>query len=129
DFTARGDLWQHDLGDAVDPEHFLVPGKGCEIHELRATGVGHVGHVDAALRTPGELPDEKAVDISKEQISGLGRFQRAWNVFKNPTNLKTAEISRKRQTGLFSKAILAAVAGELRHHIAHAGVLPDERVV
>ena len=96
---------------------------------MRAAGIGHVGHVHAALRSTGEMPDQKSIDIAKQQIAGFSLCARACNTFENPANLEAAEIGSERKAGLGAIAILSAARSELGDRGSHARVLPDNRVV
>ena len=101
----------------------------CEIHQLRAAGIGHVGYVDAAIRSTSEVPDQKSIDVAKQQIAGFRLCARARDIFENPANLKATEIGGQRQTGMGAIAILSAMGSELGDCGSNARVLPDNRVV
>src|SRR5208337_1775709 len=112
-FAARGNLRQHLNRNSEVFQYVPIPLQCVEVHQLRAAGIGHIGHVDAATRSAGEMPDQKSVDIAKQQIAGFGLRARARNIFENPANLETAEISSERKAGPGAIAILSAKSSEL----------------
>ena len=67
-----------------------------EIHQLGATGVRDVGDVNAAMGASGQVPDEKTIDVAKQDVSGFSHLADALYVFENPTDFRTAEIGSKR---------------------------------
>ncbi len=114
------------------PKSFKMSRSHCEraeVHQLGAAGIGHVGHVNAAMRSTGEMPDQKSIDIAKQQIAGFGLRACARNIFENPANLEATEISSERKAGLGAIAILSATRSELGHGGSNARVLPDNCVV
>jgi len=79
--------------------------------------------------TPGQVPDEEAVDVSEQQVARFGGGTGASDIVQYPADLQAAEIGGQRQTGLRAKAILAAIGGEFRDRIGNPRVLPDDGVV
>src|SRR5579885_2800037 len=49
-----------------------------------------IGHMDVPL---GQTPDQKGVDIAKENLATLGFFAHAGDIIKNPLDLCSREIS------------------------------------
>ena len=129
DRAGRTDLGQHRLRYADDAAQLVVPVERGQVHQHRAAGVGHVGDVQPAVGTPGEVPDAPRVHVAEDQISGVGALARAVDVLEDPAHLRTREVGRDRKPVLLTEAILAAVRGELVEDLVRAGVLPHDRVV
>jgi hypothetical protein len=43
--------------------------------------------MNAGLRSSGQIPYEKTIDVSEEQVSGFGHFPCAGDMVENPANL------------------------------------------
>src|SRR4029077_17130076 len=129
DFAARNNFWQHLDRNVEVFQYAPIPLQRIEVHQLGAAGIGHVGHVDAAVRSTGEMPDQKSIDIAKQKIAGLGLCACARNLFENPANLEATEIGGERKAGLRAIAVLSATRGELGYRGSNARVLPNNRVV
>src|SRR4029077_6442531 len=87
------------------------------------------GHVDAALHSTGEMPDQKSIDIAKQKIAGFSLCARVRNFFENPANLEATEIGGERKAGLGAIAVLPTPRSELGYCWSNTRVLPDNRVV
>src|SRR5271156_3302456 len=84
--------------------------------------------MDATPRSAGEMPDQKCVDIAKQQIAGLSLRSRPRNLFKYPPQLEATEISSERKPGPCAIAILSAERRKLVNSGSHSRVLPHNRV-
>ena len=96
DLAAGADARQHLLRDAESVEHLGIPREGFEIHQLGATGVRDIGDVNAAMGASSQVPDEKTIDVAKQDVSSLSHLADSFNVFENPTDFQTAKIGTKR---------------------------------
>src|SRR5208282_3334435 len=128
-FAARNNPWQHLDRNAEIFQYVPIPLQRVEVHQLGAAGIGHVGHVDAAIRSTGEMPVQKSVDIAKQQIARFSLCACARNTFENPANLQATKIGSERKPGPGAIAVLSATRGELGHSGSNARILPDNRVV
>ena len=81
DFTAGHNLRQNVRRFQV-AQNALVPLQRGKIHQLGTAGVGNVSDVYAA----GQLPNQKAVDRTADQITGFGLCARTGYIFKDPAN-------------------------------------------
>jgi hypothetical protein len=127
---ARGaDLGQHRARDAHQLEARLVPVEALEIHQHRATRVGHVGHVHAAFACTCEVPEHPRVDRAERQLAVLRALARALDMLEQPRHLRTGEVRRERQADTIAQAVGALLARELAHELVGARVLPHECVV
>ena len=43
-----------------------------QVHQHRASGIGDISDMDAAVDAAGEVPDEEGVDGAKERVAGTG---------------------------------------------------------
>src|SRR5208282_2872622 len=75
------------------------------------------------------MPDQKSVDIAKQQIARFSLCACARNTFENPANLQATKIGSERKPGPGAIAVLSATRGELGHSGSNARILPDNRVV
>src|ERR1019366_2414265 len=76
----------------------------------------------------GEMPDQKRIDIPKQQIAGFSLCACPRYTFENPANLEATKIGGERKPGPGAVAILSAKRRELGYRWSHARVLPDNRV-
>ena len=129
DLAGGTDLGEHRLGDAHDLEDLRVPVQGLQVHQHGAAGVGHVGHVEAAVDPTGEVPDAPGVDVAEGQVTGLRPGRAARRRFQQPADLGAGEVGCQGQADLGPEAVLAAVLGQLVADGVGAGVLPDDGVV
>ena len=74
------------------------------------------------------MPGQKRIDVAKNYVAGLGLLSRASHMIEQPSDFQSAEIGAERKAGLCSKAIGAAVPGELSNVVIDPRVLPDESV-
>src|SRR5208337_5073672 len=124
-FAARNDLRQHRYRNAEVLQNFPIPRERVEVHQLRAAGIGHVSDVDSVIGSTGEMPDEKRIDIAKQQVAGFGLLACVRDIFENPANLQATEIGGQRKPGLGAITVLSAMRSELLYRGSHARVLPD----
>src|SRR5690348_2889520 len=82
----------------------------------------------SASWSTGEIPHEKRINISEEQLSVRRLFYRARVVLQDPPQLQAAEISAERQSRLHAKTVLSSVRRVPPHFIRHPCVLPHNRV-
>ena len=75
------------------------------------------------------MPDDERIDIAEEQIAGFGLFARARDIFEQPADLQTAEVSGDGQSGLVAETAGPAAAGKFGNGIADAHILPYQGVV
>src|SRR5690606_34379799 len=123
------DLRQHRHGNTDHRADLLVPLEGVEVHQQGAAGVRHVGDVQPAVGSPGEVPDEPGVDVAETQIAGFGLLRRTLDVVEDPADLRAGEVGGEGQTGLVTEPVLPAVLAELVDDLVRPGVLPDDGVV
>ena len=123
------DLGQERAGHAHDVEYLLVPFESAQIHQHGAAGIGDVGDVEAAVGSPGQVPQHPRVQVAEGQISGFGPFGRTFHVLKHPADLGSGEVGGEGKAHPGSKAVLSAVGGEFLTYTVGAGVLPDDGVV
>ncbi len=128
-FAARNNCRQHLDRNIKVLQHLAVPLQCIEVHELRAAGISHVGDVNAAVRSARQMPDQKSIDIAKQEIASFGLYACARNLVENPANLEAAEIRSERKARPSAVAILSAIGSELAYGGSNARVLPDNRVV
>src|SRR5260370_21407182 len=84
--------------------------------------------MNASLRSAGQVPKEKGIDISKQQLARCGFLSGARNIFEQPAQLQAAEVGAQRQSGLLPEAGLSAFAGEARDIFSNSRVLPNNRI-
>ena len=129
DFAARNNFRQHLDRNVEIFQYVPIPLEGVDVHQLCAAGIGHVGHVDAAVRPAGEMPDQKGIDIAKQKIAGFSLSACACNLFENPANFEATEISSERKASPGAIAVLSAKRSELDYRGSNSRILPDNRVV
>src|SRR4029077_414740 len=129
DFAARNNFRQHLDRNVEVFQYAPIPLQRIEVHQLGAAGIGHVGHVDAAVRSTGEMPDQKSIDIAKQKIAGFSLCACARNLFENPANLEATEIGSERKASPGAIAVLSAKRSKLGYARRNTRVLPDNRVV
>ena len=95
---------------------------------MSAAGIGDVGEVKPAIRTAGQVPGQKSIDVAEDYLARLRFLADASYVIEQPANLQAAEIRAERQAGLGAKAVGAAVAGKFRNVVVDPRVLPDQSV-
>ena len=120
---------QHRPGNADRRAQVVVPVERLQVHQHRAAGVGHVGHVRAAVGPAREVPDAPGVDVAEHQVAGLGPRARAVDVVEDPAHLGPGEVRGERQTGLLAEPVLPAVRRQRVDDVLLPRVLPHERVV
>src|SRR5262245_49204815 len=94
-FTAGADPGKHGKGNVECFENLLVPRQSLQIHELSAAGVGCIGHVNAAVRTTSQLPDQESIDGAEENLTIPSLGAQAGQVIEEPANLQCAEVCRE----------------------------------
>ena len=77
DLGRAADLGEHLARDPELVEDRLVPRARREVHQHRPGRVRHVGHVDAAIDSPGQVPDEPRIDGPEHEIAGPGAARSA----------------------------------------------------
>ena len=82
----------------------------------------------AALRASGQVPEEKRIDISEQQLASGRSFPCAGNILEQPTQLQTAEVRAQRQSSLRTEAALPAFPGEELDIFRNPRVLPNNRI-
>src|SRR5262245_61654542 len=129
ELAAGADNWQHRQGDVEQLQQLVIPLQCAQVHQLRAAGVGHVGHVYAAVGTTRQVPHEEAVDRAEENVACAGALADARHLIQDPTDLEGAEVARGRKTGTFAEELHTAAGSECRNIFTDARVLPDDGVV
>src|ERR1700730_5573955 len=84
--------------------------------------------MNASLRSASQVPKEKGIDISKQQLARCCFLSGARNIFKQPAQLQAAEVRAQWQSGLLPEAVLAALPGEARDIFRNSRVLPNNRI-
>ena len=112
-FAAGADLRQHCHRNSEYLRDFGAPCQRFQVHQLRAAGIAYVGHMDTAVRAARELPDQVGIDVAEQHFTGLSQRTDARNVFQDPLDLQSAEVSRQGQSGLAAELILSAQTGVL----------------
>src|SRR3954454_4840691 len=97
---------KHRLGDSKHVENLLIPGQGLEIHDLSAAGIDDIGDVNATQAAAGQLPNQKRIDVAKNDVARLGFVAGTFYEFENLADFETAEILGERQSSLAAKTIL-----------------------
>src|SRR5207237_6734088 len=72
--------------------------------------------------------EEKRIDISEQQLARGCLFPRPRNIFKQPSQLQTAEVRAQWQSRLGPEAVLPALAGKARDIFRNPRVLPNNRI-
>src|SRR5579871_575634 len=85
--------------------------------------------MQAAARSPCEIPQQVGVNVAEQNVPRLGTLANAGHVVENPAYFQSAEISSERQPGFDAKPIKPALARQVRDVVPDASVLPDQSVV
>src|SRR6185437_438836 len=107
----------------------VVPVEGLQVHQHRATGVGHVGDVHAAVDAAGQVPQQPGVGVAEDRLAGLGRRAQPVDVLEQPLDLAAGEVGGRGQAGLAPDGLATLVLVQGGGDPVGAGVLPDDRVV
>jgi len=129
DFRRRADGGQHSARHTHDLQDLRDPIQGLEVHQHGAGGIGNVGHMRAAVRAAGQVPDDPGIDITKQDFALLSLGAHTCHVVQDPFNLGSREIGCQRQADFGAEAILPAVFGELIAALIGAGILPYDCIV
>src|SRR5690606_9580193 len=78
DVIALMNAWQNGFGNFKDLQKILVPSHSFNIHQLSATGIGHIGFMSVPI---GQFPKKKAVDGSHQEAILFDQFFRLFDVF------------------------------------------------
>mmetsp|Transcript_15041 Transcript_15041/g.37587 ORF Transcript_15041/g.37587 Transcript_15041/m.37587 type:complete len:278 (+) Transcript_15041:904-1737(+) len=127
------DLGERGL-DGAEAECFdrrAVPLALVQVHQHRARGVAHVGHVASrgAMSAPRKVPDDPAVHSAEQGGALLEALLHRWHIVKQPAQLHAAEIRRDRQAAARAEAIDSPqLGGEHRARRGRAHVVPQDHV-
>ena len=91
------------------------------VHQLRATGVGHVGDVQLSA---GELVNQPAIDRAGCKFPRIGSVPQPRHVVEQPGELGARKVRIDHQTGFFREHRLAAVGLQPVAVTGGAAVLP-----
>src|SRR6476620_1776954 len=97
---------KHRLRNSKHVENLLVPGQGLEIHQLSTAGIGDIGDVNATQAAASQLPNQKRIDVAKNNVARLGLFASTFYVFENPADFQAAKIRGEWQPSPAAKTIL-----------------------
>src|SRR5208283_985813 len=104
---------------------FIVPVTGVNIEQHRTRRVTLVGHMHFAF---GQLPNKPGIDGAEYELTSVRLFPRAWNVFKDPANLRPRKVRVDHEPGLFLDKRDKTICAHLIADRSGASVLPDNRV-
>lgn len=124
----RADLRQHRARYVEGGEQAVVPLQRLDVHQHRPAGVRHVRHVQAALRTTGEVPDQPALHRAEQHLAPLRAGAQARRVVEHPAQPGRGEVRRQRQPAQIREPVRALVAGQFGDQPVGPGVLPDDGV-
>ncbi len=123
--AGRLNLRQHLARNAQNRQDFVIPLQSMNIKHQCTGSIGIIRNMNL---TAGQLPDNPAVDSTKQQLACFRPLACTRYVFQNPVQLGTGEISIQNQACLFTEHI--GIATDFQQITVFRGTtaLPDNRL-